>query len=297
MKDTVHVLGICNRTKVGQLEWNIAHQAELIEQAVADNDKAGGDSGGPFDLIVMSESSTTGFCDPDAYPAPEIVGEGPSFQTFMKLSKRTGAIIGWGFNEAADPNHLVAVVDGQPNQYNSFALVDGDTIIGVTRKCHLSPSIPRTFGDEPAAFIPGSELGIYDTRLGRLGTMICMDGMVPEVPRTHMCNGADLLVWPVRSWGGQAEKGAPRVRAEENCVPMVHVDGWHEDAPGWCHMCDHHGRIQAENKSPNEVMSATLDLREARRARKEGYGPAALFRVRRPELYGPLLEPTPTLSE
>ena len=100
--------------------------------------------------------------------------------------------------------------------------------------------------------------------------------------------GADVLLWPARSWGGQARIGAPRTRAQENCVPVIHVDGWHEDANCHAIISDHHGEIAAECISPNETMSAVVHPADARQRRTHGYSCNALFRVRRTELYGPL---------
>jgi predicted amidohydrolase len=126
--------------------------------------------------------------------------------------------------------------------------------------------------------------------LGRIGVAICMDGCFPEVFRSLCLRGADLLVWPSRSWGRQADLYIPLNRAFENVTPLIHCDGWQfceafPESRGHAQICDHTGQILASCESPAEIMYAELDLDAARWKRENGDGASRWKELRRPNLY------------
>lgn len=48
---------------------------------------------------------------------------------------------------------------------------------------------------ERDAYIPSDEVGqVFDTELGRIGMISCMDGLIPETSRTMACLGADIVL-------------------------------------------------------------------------------------------------------
>ncbi len=154
----IRALSVSANTIPGETESNIAKLTELVRAFIEKQ---------RLDLVVMSEVATTGFIDRNMERFAETRG-GPSFRAFHALSAEIGALIGWGYVEI-NPN-------GKP--FNSFAVVDGNKLLGICRKTHLSPITPGgpVHADEPGTFAPGDELCLLDTRLGRIGVMICMDG-------------------------------------------------------------------------------------------------------------------------
>jgi N-carbamoylputrescine amidase len=79
--------------------------------------------------------------------------------------------------------------------HNSLAVVDADgTIAGVYRKMHI-PDDPCYY--EKFYFTPG-DLGFraFDTRFGRIGTLICWDQWYPEGARLTALQGASILFYP-----------------------------------------------------------------------------------------------------
>jgi predicted amidohydrolase len=64
---------------------------------------------------------------------------------------------------------------------------------------------------------PGSDYPVFDTRLGKIGMMVCYDGFFPEVARELSNRGAEIIAWPV--WGCNPEQA--RSRACENQVYLV----------------------------------------------------------------------------
>jgi N-carbamoylputrescine amidase len=79
--------------------------------------------------------------------------------------------------------------------HNSAAVIDADgTVAGIYRKMHI-PDDPAFY--EKFYFAPG-DLGFpaFDTRAGRIGTLICWDQWYPEAARLAALAGASVLFYP-----------------------------------------------------------------------------------------------------
>src|SRR5437764_13899454 len=72
-------------------------------------------------------------------------------------------------------------------------------------------------GEYDKGMSPGSDYPVFDTRLGKLGIMICYDGFFPEVARELSNRGAEVIAWPV--WGCNPMLAS--ARACENHVYLV----------------------------------------------------------------------------
>ncbi|MDB4759645.1 carbon-nitrogen hydrolase family protein [bacterium] len=134
------------------------------------------------DLIVLPETltyySSKGTYADAAEPIP-----GPSTEYFGTLAKQHDIHIVAGLIEREE--HLV---------YNVAALLGPDgKLIGKYRKVTL----PR--GEIEGGITPGSSYPVFETRIGKIGMMICYDGFFPEVARELSNRGAEIIAWPV--WG------------------------------------------------------------------------------------------------
>ena len=91
--------------------------------------------------------------------------------------------------------------------HNSAAVIDADgRIAGLYRKMHI-PDDPAYY--EKFYFTPG-DLGFraFDTRVGRLGTLICWDQWYPEGARIEALRGALVLFYPTAIGWHPREKQA-----------------------------------------------------------------------------------------
>lgn len=98
--------------------------------------------------------------------------------------------------------------------HNSAAVIDADgTIAGIYRKMHI-PDDPAFY--EKFYFTPG-DLGFraFDTRAGRIGTLICWDQWYPEAARLMALAGADLLLYPTAIGWDRRDGDAEKVRQRE----------------------------------------------------------------------------------
>ena len=152
------------------------------------------------DLVVLGETLTyAGVGSTYANCAESIPG--PSTDYFGELAKKHQLYIVSGLIER-DRHQL----------FNVAVLIGPDgKVAGKYRKVCLPD------GEYDKGMSPGSDYPVFDTRLGRIGMMICYDGFFPEVARELSNRGAEIIAWPV--WGCNPEQ--VRARACENQVYLV----------------------------------------------------------------------------
>lgn len=96
--------------------------------------------------------------------------------------------------------------------YNTAVLLGSDGhLIGKYRKVCLP------HGEVEAGVAPGKDYPVFDTKLGKIGLMVCYDGFFPEVARELTNRGAEVIAWPV--WG--CNPLLAQARACENHVFLV----------------------------------------------------------------------------
>jgi N-carbamoylputrescine amidase len=122
---------------------------------------------------------------------------GPSTEALGKVARRAGVVVIAPVFERRAPGLY----------HNSAAVIDADgTVVGIYRKMHI-PDDPAYY--EKFYFAPG-DLGFraFDTRVGRIGTLICWDQWYPEGARLTALQGAAILLYPTAIGWHPAEKAA-----------------------------------------------------------------------------------------
>jgi N-carbamoylputrescine amidase len=175
--------------------------------------------------------------------------------------------------------------------HNTAALIDADgALSGVYRKMHI-PDDPLYH--EKYYFTPG-DLGFraFDTRVGRIGTLVCWDQWYPEGARLTALSGAGILFYPTaigwhpaeREQEGAAQYDAwrtmQRAHAIANGVYVVACNRvGHEPTPGgkgdgiqfWggSFIADPFGRVLAEAPHDEEaILVAECDPAKAEQTRR-----------------------------
>jgi predicted amidohydrolase len=152
------------------------------------------------DLVVLGETLTYAGVGSTYADCAESI-PGPSTDYFGGLAKKHGLYVVAGLIER-DRHQL----------FNVAVLIGPDgKVAGKYRKVCLPD------GEYDKGMSPGSDYPVFDTRLGRIGMMICYDGFFPEVARELSNRGAEIIAWPV--WGCNPEQA--RARACENQVYLV----------------------------------------------------------------------------
>ncbi len=208
----------------------------------------------------------------------------PVVDAMRRLAAELQVYIPTSFFEAEGHHH-----------YNSLAMIDDKgEVMGVYRKSHI-PDGPGY--SEKFYFRPGnSGFKVWNSPYGTIGAGVCWDQWYPETARTLMLMGAEILLFPTAIGTEPHDPGLDTSRmwrramighAVSNVVPVVAANriGTEHGQRFYGHsfICDERGDMLAEfGAEETGVLSATLDLQQARRHRA-AFG---FFRDRRPELYG-----------
>ncbi len=161
---------------LGDIGRNVEKHLRMAEQARARGAQ----------LVVFPELSLSGYSVKDLHWDLAVdVGKDPGrFALLLEASKGI-AIIAGGVEEG--PGFGI---------YNSAFLFDGGTVTTVHRKTY-----PPTYGmfEEMRYFSRGSTVGAIDTRLGRIGVLICEDLWHLSLPYLLASDGADVIIALVAS--------------------------------------------------------------------------------------------------
>ncbi len=178
------------RPEFGQKEKNLSLVEDRLGQADAD-------------LLVLPELFATGYQFVSRSEVMDLSEEVPGGRTTLMLqdlaSKRNLYIVGG-----------LAERDGG-NLYNSAVFVGPEGFIGCYRKTHL-------FYEEKLFFSPGDTgFQVWETKIGKIGLMICFDWFFPEAMRTLALMGAEIVAHPANLVLPYCPKGMP-TRCLENMV-------------------------------------------------------------------------------
>jgi N-carbamoylputrescine amidase len=192
--------------------------------------------------------------------------------------------------------------------FNSVAIIDADgEVLGVYRKAHI-PNGPGY--QEKTYFSPGNTgFKVWNTAHGRIGVGICWDQWFPEAARVMALMGAELLLFPTaigsepppavtldsRDHWQRIQQG----HAAANLMPLIAANRFGLERSlqdpeglfirfyGSSFITDATGAKIAEAPQEGDaVLVASFDLAELAAQRDNWY----VFRDRRPDLYGPLLQ-------
>jgi predicted amidohydrolase len=159
---------IQNSPRFGEKEANFQEIASLANGLKAD-------------LLVLPELFATGytFTSKEEARALAETPEGVTTEFLKRLSASTGSAV------------VAGLVEQSGDQiYNSAILVFGDQVVGIYRKIHL-------FNKEKLWFSPGNRpLEVYTVNGMKVGMMICFDWIFPEVARTLVLKGAQIIAHP-----------------------------------------------------------------------------------------------------
>jgi 5-aminopentanamidase len=239
------------------------------------------------DLAVFPEASLTGYCvdcleEAQRISIPGVTAQeiGTALQTISEACERLDILAIVGFAERSGEDVHNAAVLFEP---------------GVRPRTYRKTHLPELGLDR---FVkPGTEIPLFETRLGRIGILICYDLRPPEATRVLALAGADILVLPT-NWPEGAETSAEHVaitRAAENRIFVATCNRVGEENGfrfiGRSKIIHPTGRVLAAAGAEEETLMADLDLAEARQKRTvniPGKYEIDVMGSRRPELYGTL---------
>ena len=248
---------------------NVAQLLELCERAAEAGAK----------LIVTPEMGTTGYCWRDRKEVAPFVERipGPSTDRFAALARKHDCYIVVGMPE----------VDEDGIYFNSAVLVGPEGIVGRHRKTHPYISEPKW------AAAGDLHNQVFETKLGRIGLLICMDIHFLETARVMALRGADVICH-ISNWLAERTPAPYWIsRAFENGCYVVESNRWGFErtvqfSGGSC-VISPDGHVIATIDKGDGFALAEIDPERARARHVAG---ERAFIQRRPELYTELLSDT-----
>jgi len=277
MEQKVKIAGVQMEPIISDKEGNLESCLEMIRTTAKEGAR----------LIVFPECTLPGYCFSsleEAIPFTESI-PGPSTDKIMGLCRELKVYVVIGLLEA----------DGD-KYYNAAALIGPDGLVGKYRKLHLPYLGVDRFlnhGNLP--------LAVYETEVGKIGLGICYDGGFPEHSRTLAIQGADILILPT-NWPEGAEftpEYMVPTRARENRIFYVAVNRVGEERGfkffGRSKITDCLGLTLTEGKSyEKDLVYAEIEpamAREKHEITRPGEFEVHRLNDRRPEFYGPIVNP------
>jgi predicted amidohydrolase len=237
--------------KLGEKERNVRELGLLVQEAIAHQAR----------LIVLPEMASTGYCwtsreeiAPYVEPIP-----GPTTEYFQLLATHHRCYIAVGLPEV-DPLTQV--------YYNSVALLGPDGLVGTYRKLHSYIAEPRWARDGDRG------LPVWETELGRISTLICMDAGYCESSRIAALHGADVVLL-LTNWDDEACPSSRwMARAFENGVYVIASNRYDRErgvqfSGGSC-VLNPDGSIQAYRDNGAGIVYGEVDIRRSRDKRWGG---------------------------
>lgn len=189
-------------------EYNVQRAGEMIKEAAA-NGAA---------LIAFPEMYLSGYVASRRLADLCEEAAGPSFEKMASFAAENKIHVAYGFPECRPEDAHSAKPDGRPIIYNSMNFIsDEGELIGTYAKSHL-------FAGERINFTAGTETKIFDTKLGRVGLLICYDLEFPEPARKLGVRGAEVIIAISANMGpyDDIHEHFARSRAMENGAYLVY---------------------------------------------------------------------------
>jgi len=199
MKDSNRVVRV-GLIKAVPVKWGLAANWSIFEVLFVRAVDRGAQ------IICTPECFLDGYVAPDddGFPEPgfgavaqSLAGEGYVARA-RALAAEYGVYLVFGFTQRAANGY-----------YNAAAFMgpQGD-LLGCYHKTHLL--------NHDLRFLPGEDLPVWETPLGRIGIMICADRRWPETARTLRVLGAELIMNPTYGMWHLDNEWWMRTRSYEN---------------------------------------------------------------------------------
>ncbi len=275
------------RAAILQTEWTgdkesmIEKHEEYVAEAAADGVR-----------VICFQELFYGpyFCqvqDAEFYSYAEAIPDGPTTKRFQELAAKHEMVMVLPMYEQEQAGLL----------YNTAAVIDADgSYLGKYRKTH----IPQVKGFwEKFYFRPGN-LGypVFETAVGKVGVYICYDRHFPEGWRALGLNGAQMVFNPSATSRGLSAYLWQLEQTASAAANMYYVgainrvgieDLGDNDFYGTSYFANPRGQFVDGTASDQseELVVRDLDLDLIDEVRSQW----AFYRDRRPDMYGPLIEP------
>lgn len=254
--------------QLSKMEDNVGAMSQFVTRIATEQ---------PVDVIVFPELSVTGY-----------EGGGRFAQMAQRVPGAVTNILGQRASEFGVYILIGMAIkeDVETVLYNGAVLIapDGE-VAGQYRKVHLP-------AEERLVFRPGYQIKPFETEIGTLGVMVGWDLAFPEVARSLMLSGAEIILLPAAWQTKDADMWRTLLvaRAYENDIFIAAANRVGEepsyDFAGQSAVLSPGGSVTAALEEPEEgYVVVRMDLDEVRHRREE----SQVMLARQPAAYRPIV--------
>jgi beta-ureidopropionase len=234
--------------KPNDINYNLEKIGFWLEAAVKEHDA---------ELVVFPEAITTGFVP--GMPIEEFYDllnyiPGPETDQIGEIARKLKVHVVLPLYEKRKEKNVIM---------NSSVLIDDEgEITGIYHKTHPFPSERLGGGGWTT---PGKEAVVVETKLGKIGMIICYDGDFPELSRVLAIQGAEIVTRPsALSRSFEIWDMTNKARAYDNHVYVVAANSVGADAGGNYYfgssmIISPIAQKLAQARGTEEIISAKLD--------------------------------------
>jgi predicted amidohydrolase len=273
-------LGLVQMSMVKERDENVSKAVKMISRAAAEG----------ADVVCLPE-----LFDSLYFPQQEkarVVAEtipGPTARALLETAMKNRVVLVGGsvYEKAGSKFYNTSVVFDEKGR-----------MIGKYRKIHI-PQDPSFY--EQNYFAPGTHYEVVDTKVGKVGIMICFDQWYPEPARINKLLGAQILFYPsaigwvrgvepVEGDWHEAWESVQRGHAIANSIVVAAVNrvGVENEMSFWggSFVCDQFGKMLIRGDDSERVLVTSCCLKLADEI-ETGWG---FLRNRKPKTYRELCE-------
>ena len=166
------------------------------------------------DLFLAGELFLSGYMARDAFAQLAEPIDGPAVKTVQFIAQEYSTHVVFGMPEREE---------SMKRLFNSSVLVAPDGKVASYRKVYLANFGPF---EEGLYFGRGDGLTLAETKLGKIGLLICYDAFFPELAKAYALQGADLLAI-ISASPATSKSFFDRIlpaRAIENALPLLYAN-------------------------------------------------------------------------
>jgi predicted amidohydrolase len=244
---------------LGDVDANLMRATEIMALAASEHS----------DLVVFPELFLTGYALGRVDEDLTMSADDPRLKALSAVVPQTDVLIG-------------LYEDGLGvHNYNSAAYYEAGSLVHTHRKLYLPT---YDVFEERKHFSPGQSMRAYDTRHGRMATLICNDAWQPQLAFLAVQDGARVLLMPTNSaqsrfperydsrtyWRDISVFYARMFECYVVFVNRVGEEGEHLRFWGGSHVVDPWGEIVCELPENQEAfVTAEINLANVRKRRRE----------------------------
>jgi len=166
------------------------------------------------DLFLAGELFLSGYMARDAFAQLAEPIDGPAVKTVQFIAQEYSTHVVFGMPEREESTKRL---------FNSSVLVAPDGKVASYRKVYLANFGPF---EEGLYFGRGDGLTLVETKLGKIGLLICYDAFFPELTKAYALQGADVLAI-ISASPATSKPFFDRIlpaRAIENALPVLYAN-------------------------------------------------------------------------